>query len=137
MWIHLEALSHVALFMKIFRTAIEEEFNGVIPTTLIDKIHSMVRIMTEAEIRWGIYAANGVLGFSEQSITALAQGQANSVCRNLGIPKLYENVPNDNPLRKLVLERISGGDVETKTLFFEGNPVDYSKAGMDMDLNDL
>ena len=35
------------------------------------------------------------------------------------------------------MEHIAGGDVETKTLFFEGNPVDYSKAGMDMDLNDL
>ena len=123
--------------MKIFRTAIEEEFDGVVPATLIDKIHNMIHIMTEAEIRWGIYAANGVLGFSEQSVKALAKGQANSVCRNLGIPKLYDDVPNDNPLRKLVLERISGGEAETKTLFVEGNPGDYSKAGMDMDLNDL
>ena len=123
--------------MRIFRTAVNERFNGVVPEVVVKRVHEMLKIMTEAEIRWGIYAANGILGFSEQSITALAQGQANSVCKNLGIPTLYEVNQKANPLRKLLRDHLRGGEVETKTLFFEGNPVDYSKAGMDMDLNDL
>lgn len=123
--------------MKIFRTAVIESFNGVVPEAVVNKIHEMLKVMTEAEIRWASYAAKGILGFSEHSITALAKGQANSVCKNLGIPAIYPGVSIDNPLRKLIMNHIAGGEVETKTLFFEGNPVDYSKAGMDMDLTDL
>ena len=58
----------------------------------------------------------------------------------MGIPPVYEDHSNeDNPLLKLVKDHVKGGEVATKTLFFEGNVADYSKAAvkMDLDLDDL
>ena len=133
-----ESLSHVPLFFNIFKTAVAEEFNGVVPSSVIYRIHEMVKIMCEAEKRWTNYMTKGILGFSEQTIKAFIEGQANSVCKNLGIPLLYDHVPMvQNPLKKLMLDHLKGGEVETKTLFFEGNPVDYAKGSIDMDLSDL
>lgn len=133
-----ETLSHVPLFMHIFRTAVQEEFNGVIPESVIEKGTAMVRLMCEAEKRWANYASKGILGFSEHTIKNMVEGQANSVCKNLGLPLQYPEVPlSQNPLRKLLLDHLKGSEVETKTLFFEGNPVDYAKGSIDMDLSDL
>lgn len=132
-----ETLSHAPLFFQIFRTAVKESFGGVVPEHVVNKIHDMVKIMVVAEKRWARYAAAGVPGFTDTTIDALVESQANSVCKNLGIPTLYEVDQKANPLGKLLRDHLRGGEVETKTLFFEGNPVDYSKGSMDMDLSNL
>ena len=132
-----ETLSHSPLFFQIFRTAVKETFGGVVPEHVVNKIHDMVKIMVVAEKRWARYAAAGVPGFTDTTIDALVESQANSVCKNLGIPTLYEVDQKANPLGKLLRDHLRGGEVETKTLFFEGNPVDYSKGSMDMDLSEL
>ena len=128
-----ELLSHVPLFKNIFRTAIKESFNGVVPVAVKEKITKMVQIMTEAEIRWGKYATKGLLGFSDESIERFVHTQANEVFSNLMLPKIYpEYTIKENPLQRLLMDHIKGGEVATKTLFFEGNPVDYSKSSVDM-----
>ena len=136
-----EILSHVPLFANIFRTAIAESFNGVVPETVVTKAHAMIRMISEAEKRWTNYVANGtILGFSDRTIKVFIENQANEVCKNMGIRPVYEDHSNeDNPLLKLVKDHVKGGEVATKTLFFEGNVADYSKAAvkMDLDLDDL
>jgi ribonucleoside-diphosphate reductase, beta subunit len=136
-----EILSHVPLFANIFRTAIAESFNGVVPEEVVKKAHAMITMISEAEKRWTNYVANGtILGFSDRTIKVFIEHQANEVCKNMGIPPVYEDHSNeDNPLLKLVKDHVKGGEVATKTLFFEGNVADYSKAAvkMDLDLDDL
>lgn len=128
-----ELLSHVPLFKNIFRTAIKESFGGIVPEVVKEKITKMVQIMTEAEIRWGKYATKGLLGFSDKSIERFVHTQANEVFSNLMLPKIYpEYTIKENPLQRLLTDHIKGGEVATKTLFFEGNPVDYSKSTVDM-----
>lgn len=110
----------------------------MVPKAVIDKIHQMVVHMTQAEIRWTKYVTKDILGFSDESIRIFIEGQANSVCRNLGIPLLYKEEPiSNNPLLASVLEHIKGGEVDTKTLFFEGNVADYTKTGPKMDTDNL
>lgn len=125
---------HVRLFQGIFRTTIKESFDGVVPASVIERIHTMVKIMVDAEIRWTKYVTKDMLGFSDHSIKVYIESQGNSVCRNLGIPLLYEEVPlADNPLKQKLLSHYKNAeDVTTKSLFFEANVADYQKTGPDM-----
>ena len=41
----------------------------------------------------------------------------------------------DNPLRKLMLEHLKGGEVESKTMFFEENATEYAKGNLDMNVD--
>ena len=131
-----ETLSHVPLFQNIFNTAIKETFNGIIPEEVIEKAHRMIKHMCEAEIRWTTYVTKGILGFSEHTIKVFIESQANSVCKNLKLPLLYPVVDlKDNPLRKLMLDHLKGGDVESKTMFFEENATEYAKGNLDMNVD--
>lgn len=123
--------THVYLFMNMFRTAVRENFNGVVPDVVKDGIHKMIKIMVEAEKRWCNYATKGVLGFSEASIKSLVEGKGNSVCKNLGLPLLYE-APSNNPLQKL-LDKYDLSKSDAKDNFFEGNVAAYSKGTLVMD----
>ena len=131
-----ETLSHVPLFQNIFNTAIKETFNGIIPEEVIVKAHRMIKHMCEAEIRWTTYVTKGILGFSEHTIKVFIESQANSVCKNLKLPLLYSIVDlKDNPLRKLMLDHLKGGEVESKTMFFEENATEYAKGNLDMNVD--
>lgn len=132
-----DELLHVKLFQGIFRTAITESFGGVVPKNVVDKIHTMVTNMCNAEIRWTKYISKNLLGYSEDSIRIYIESQANSVCKNLGLPLLYEEVDiTKNPLRQLLLSHYKNkNDNTTKTLFFEANVADYQKSGPDMNVD--
>lgn len=105
----------------------------MVPDNVKEKITKMVQIMTEAEIKWGKYATKGLLGFSDESIERFVHTQANEVFKNLMLPTIYpEYTIKENPLQRLLMDHIKGGEVDSKTLFFEDNPVDYSKASVDM-----
>ncbi len=127
-----ETLSHVPLFKNIFRTTVHEEFNGIIPIDVVYKGTELIKVMTDAEIRWTKYATKGVLGFSDNAIKVYIESQANSVCNNLGFPKMYKEEKN-NPLGKLLKSRLRGGELETRSAFFETNVVDYSKGTLIVD----
>ena len=119
--------------MKIFRTVVEEEFQGVIPEEVEVRCLSMIKSMVEAEIRWTEYATQGLDGFTPNTIKVFIESKANSVCKNLGLKQLYI-VDSYNPLQKLLSKFLSGGDIETRQNFFEKNSLNYNKGGMQMDL---
>lgn len=121
-----ETLSHVPLFMNIFRTAVKENFNGEIPDSIKVKGKELIVKMCEAEKRWTKYATKDLLGFTDRSIDIFIQGKANSVCKNLGFELIYP-VETDNPLQKLLNKSLKGGEVESRTNFFEANSVEYTK----------
>lgn len=81
--------------------------------------------MTEEEIAWTSYVTKGVLGFSERSIRWFVESQANSVCKNLKIPLIYEEIPDrDNPLRVMLLDRIN---TESRGTLFDTPGTDYTQ----------
>ena len=127
-----ETLSHVPLFKGIFRNIVLEEFDGVVPQIVVDKITQMVKAMTEAEIRWSVYALEGVMGVSEQAIRILVETQANSVCANLKLPFIYEK-HNNSPLNSLLANNLKGGELASKTNFFTNNVAEYSKSSVVVD----
>ena len=89
--------------------------------------------MTEAEIRWTTYVSKGLIGFSDEAIKVFIEGQANSVCKNLMIEPIYEEV-KINPLRTLLLKHLKGGELESRTNFFEKRPIEYSNGSIIMDI---
>lgn len=124
-----ESLSHVPLFMLIFRTAIKEEYDGVIPESVVTRATDLIKKMTEAEKRWTKYATKGLLGFTDASIDIFVEGRANSVCSNLGLPLIYPKNDN-NPLEKLLKKSLRGGEMESRSNFFEVNSVEYTKGAL-------
>lgn len=127
-----EALSHVALFMHIFRETVKENFNGTIPDIVKIRGKELIMKMCVAEKRWTKYATKGLLGFTDRTIDIFIESKANSVCRNLGFDLMYpEN--NDNPLGKLLNKSLRGGEIESRTNFFEANSVEYTKGSFKQD----
>ena len=129
----MEMLSHVPLFGNIFRATIQESFGGVVPQESIDKIREMVIEMANAEIRWTKYASIGLLGFTEKSIEVFIQHRANEVMKNLGLEPIYDVDSKNNPLEKLLQKNIKGGELESRTNFFEANATEYSKSTVKTD----
>lgn len=127
-----ETLSHVLLFKNIFRTIIEEEFNGVVPTSVINKATDMIKKMNDAEIRWTKYVSKGILGFSDRSIETFINYKANSVCKNLLLPTIYE-VDKVNPLNKLLINHLSNENNPGRQNFFEQNVLEYNHGGLKND----
>lgn len=127
-----ETISHVSLFMNIFRTCIKEEFNGEIPDEIKAKGRELIIKMTEAEKRWTKYATRGLLGFTDRTIDIFVESKANSVCKNLGFDLIYE-INDNNPLDKLLKKSLRGGGIESRTNFFESNSVEYTKGSLDDD----
>ena len=124
-----ESLNHVPLFMQIFRTTIKEEYNGDIPEIVVTRATEFIKKMTDAEKRWTKYATKGLLGFTDASINVFVEGRANSVCNNLGLPLIYPKSEN-NPLEKLLKKSLRGGEMESRSNFFEVNSVEYTKGSL-------
>lgn len=92
----------------------------------------MVKDMTETEIRWLTYVSNGLMGFTEHSIKVFVESRANYVLKNLGLKSVYDESGN-NPLNKLIQRNLKGGDIESRSNFFETNSTEYSKAMVKVD----
>lgn len=116
----------------MFRLTIDEEFNGVIPPIVIDKAHSLIKKITEAEKRWLLYVTNGMLGFTEQSISIFVENAADSICKNLKLPKIYNRTEHDF-LGIMLKDRLKGGEKESRSNFFEVNATEYSKGSVIQD----
>ena len=123
----METLSHVPLFSYMFRTAVKESFNGVIPKEVEIKAVNLIKDMADAEKRWTKYVALGMLGFSEENINIFVENRANSVCRNLGLPKIYDTKNKPDSLNKILQTALKGGDYESRTNIFDVNATEYSK----------
>lgn len=121
--------SHVELFKFIFRTCLAEEFNNVIPESVLERITTLIKTITEVEIAWTLFASEGLMGFSERTIRIFVQNAANAICKNLKIPLIYP-VEKDDPLHKLLTQNLRDGSVTTRENFFTGNVTAYSKGSL-------
>lgn len=127
-----ETLSHVPLFKGIYRNALEEEFNNVIPDVVKDEITKMIIRMANAEKRWTKYALKNITGSSDTAIDRLVERQANSVCKNLKLPLIYK-VHKVSPLNDLLDKNLKGSEITSRTNFFTGNVTEYSKDTVEVD----
>ena len=127
-----ETLSHVQLFKSIFRSTVIESFDGKIPVSVQNKLKIMIGDMVEAEKEWTKFATQNLMGFSDRTIDIFVEEQANSVCSNLGLIPMYEK-HKENPLKKILVKNLKGGEHESRTAFFECNTVDYSKGSVEVD----
>ena len=114
----------------MFRTAVKESFNGVIPKEVEIKAVNLIKDMADAEKRWTKYVALGMLGFSEENINIFVENRANSVCKNLGLPKIYDTKNKPDSLNKILQNSLKGGDYESRTNFFDVNATEYSKGSI-------
>lgn len=128
-----ETLSHVQLFKHIFRTTVEESFEGKVPLRVQNKLKDMVLDMVSAEKKWTKFVTQNLMGFSDRTIDIFVEEQANSVCTNLGIPLPFEK-QKENPLKKILTKNLKGGEnTESRESFFEVNVASYSKGTVDVD----
>ena len=127
-----ETLSHVQLFKSIFRTAVIESFDGKIPMSVQNKLRVMITNMVEAEKVWTKFVTQNLMGFSDRTIDIFVEEQANSVCTNLGLMPLYEK-HKENPLKKILVKNLKGGENESRSAFFEVNSTEYSKGAVEVD----
>lgn len=139
-----ESNSHVPLFKRIFRTAMKELFDGIVPQQIIEPALDMIKIMAEAEMHWTKYISNvngqwvneisevpvdlrtsTLKGFSSEVIDIFVKNQANSVCRNLNLPELYPEAKDQaNPLGHLLKKHLSYG----REGVFTGNGLEYAQS---------
>ena len=89
--------------------------------------------MTNAEIRWTKYLTKGLPLFTDKIIEVFVKTQANSVCKNLKIDKLY-GLDVQSPLNKVLRDHLKGGDISSRSNFFETNVAEYSKGSLKMDI---
>ena len=128
-----ETLSHVQLFKSIFRTTIEESFDGKIPVTVQNRLKHMIMNMCDAEKKWTKFATQNLMGFSDRTIDIFIEEQANNVAINLGMKAIYEKY-KENPLKKILVKNLKGGEnTESRESFFEVNVASYSKGTVDVD----
>ena len=127
-----ETLSHVQLFKNIFRTVVIESFEGKIPVGVQNKLRVMISDMCEAEKTWTKFATTNLMGFSDRTIDIFVEEQANSVCINLGLMPIYEK-HKENPLKKILVKNLKGGESESRSSFFEVNSAEYSKGSVEVD----
>lgn len=128
-FIHRDEDSHVNLFMHIIRTTLKQ-YPNLYTDKLQSEIYDMISTMCKAEQEWTKYATKGVLGFSDKAIKILCEHQANSVCKNIKLPPLYE--PTDGGPLVSLLSKYNMLTTDTKTNFFESSVGDYSVGSLDM-----
>lgn len=128
-----ETLSHVQLFKHIFRTAVQESFDGKIPVHIQNRLKQMIISMANAEKKWTKFTTHNLIGFSDRTIDIFIEAQANSVCVNLGLMPIFEK-HKENPLKKILVKNLKGGEnTESRESFFEVNVASYSKGSAEVD----
>ena len=131
----LELLSHIPLFKNIFRSAIKESFNGVVPANVKEKAIKMILDMEQAEIRWTKYASQGLPGFSDEVIEVFLKDRVNEICSNMMLEEPYPEIirRKNNPLGKLLATNLPNNEIGSKANFLEGvNSVDYTQGGLSL-----
>lgn len=122
-----ESGTHVPLFKNLFNTAVKEV--GMDNKTL-EEILFMIKDMANEEKIWTKHLSKNLLGFSPQAIDMFIEEKANSICRNLKLPVVFE-ITNGGPLMAIVQKYSFLSQTKTKTNFFESTVGDYSVNGLD------
>lgn len=124
-----EAGTHLPLFGNMFQTSLKQR--PYLDTEELKKVaYNMIDTFVNLEIEWTKYITDGkILGFSEESIIRYCKYRGNVVCENLGYPRLYE-------VERSPLQNIEDSYCDfntTRTNFFEGDVVNYSKGSLELD----
>lgn len=124
-----EAGTHVPLFKNIFNSTVREV--GISDDTISTAL-DMISTMADEEKIWTKHITKGALGFSDKAIDMLIEYKANSVCKNLRLPLLYEET-NGGPLMSIHERYSMLSKNKTKSNFFEVPVGDYDVGGLDED----
>ena len=124
-----EAGTHLPLFGNMFQISLRQR-----PYLNTEELKQTAYIYIDKfvnlEIEWTKYiTAGNILGFSDEGIERYCKYRGNAICENLGYPKLY-NVEK-SPLQSIEDKYCDFNT--TRTNFFEGNVVNYSKGSLDLD----
>lgn len=125
-----EAGTHLPLFGNMFQTSLKQR-PYLNTDSLRETAYSYISKFVEVEIEWTKYITNNkILGFSDESIERYCKYRGNVICENLGYPHLYPNL-EVSPL-KAIEDKYCEFNT-TRTNFFEGKVVNYSKGTLDLD----
>lgn len=124
-----ESATHVPLFRNIFKEAVKQVS---LEEETKEHIIDMIKHMTNEEKIWTKHITKGNLGFSDKAIDMFIEEQANSICKNLDLPFIYEKT-DGGPLIS-IMERFSLlSKNKIKTNQFEKPVSDYAINGLDDD----
>lgn len=124
---------HMALFSSIFKE-LEKENPELFTEETYQEIYEMTRTAVEHEVEWANYAyGDSVEGLTIGLVEQYIKHTANIRLKSLGLEPLYPEVKK-NPLP--FISKMSNFN-SVKTDFFENKPINYSKAGAALALDDL
>lgn len=128
-YIRRDELTHLALFLSLFRAIRSEHPEWV----QVDRVREQLHQAAEQEMQWGAYVTQGqVFGLTPALLRGYIRWIANQRCIKMGIPKLYDQ-PN-NPLAWV--DQI-GSMAEAKNDFFETTVESYVKSAGVLDWGDV
>jgi len=124
---------HMALFSNIFKT-LEKENPELFTDKIYEEIYEMTRTAVEHEIEWANYAyGDSVEGLTVSLVEQYIKYISNIRLKSIGLSPLYPELKK-NPLPFISKMSDFNG---VKTDFFENKPINYSKAGEKLALDDL
>lgn len=123
-----EAGTHLPLFGNMFQTSLKQR-PYLDTSELKDVAYSYIKKFVEIEIEWTKYiTGNKILGFSDETIERYCKYRGNVIAENLGYPLIY-NVER-SPLQSIEDKYCEFNT--TRTNFFEGRVINYSKGSLDL-----
>lgn len=97
------------------------------------RVSELIKYVAEAEKQWLTYVTDSLLGYTEHSIDIFVNNKANLICKALNIPTIYEVNTDLDPINKILIKSLKGGELESRTNFFEANATEYSKTELKLD----
>jgi len=132
-YINRDEVTHMTLFQNIFKE-LRNERPELFTRETEQSLREMCRTAVEHEIAWATYAfANVVSGLNVELIDTYIKYLSNNRLRNLKLEPIWPEIQH-NPIP--FVTTMSSFNA-TKTDFFEEKPINYSKAGADLKLDDL
>jgi len=124
---------HMSLFANIYKE-LQRENTELFTPEMYEEIYDMTCIAVEHEIEWANYVyGDSIEGLTNKSIEQYIKYISNLRLKNIGLTPIYPEIQK-NPLP--FMSKMSNPN-DTKIDFFENKPINYSKAGATLALDDL
>lgn len=132
-YINRDEVTHMTLFQNIFKE-LRSERPDLFDDATLEELRGMCRTAVEHEVAWATYAfADIVPGLNPELLDQYIKYLSNNRLRILKMDPIWPEIKN-NPIPFVTTMSSFNG---TKTDFFEEKPINYSKAGADLKLDDL
>jgi ribonucleoside-diphosphate reductase beta chain len=132
-YINRDESAHMTLFQNIFKE-LRKEKPELFDEDTIEELRGMCKTAVDHEVAWATYAYGECApGLNPEIIQTYIRYLSNNRLRNLKLEPIWPEVKN-NPIPFITRMATFNG---TKTDFFEEKPINYSKAGADLKLDDL